>query len=330
MSGGIHSIFSIAHQARKLKHEHGYDVVVMTRPIADNLTYIRNTHFKNSENVFRFDQLRHCDSAKEVYIHMPEYLADTFYTDLSDDQRNWLQRRERVDINLLNQNIRLMPPKKAFQDLFQITPWISQSVAHHAYFTQDTADKYGLPCTLLPAYTDLSAYPATGLGQKENLIIYSPDDESAHRAKCLERIQASLPEYRLVEINGISFDEYMDLATRCKFSISFGEGFDGYVAQPIHQGGIGITVYNEEFFPDAQFLKFPNFFASEKAMVNGIVSLIRDLSADPDEYTRINREIVQIYDSLYSLEDYVARIRNLTLKNFDLYPHDDSEVKKSA
>src|SRR5208337_5435335 len=71
MSGGIYSFFSIANQMRCLKRHHGHEILVMTRPVPGRLTYFRNTNFRNSENVYRFEQLLLCEEAKEIYLHIP-------------------------------------------------------------------------------------------------------------------------------------------------------------------------------------------------------------------------------------------------------------------
>ena len=180
MSGGIYSLFSIANQMRRLKKHHGHEVLIVTRPTPSGLTYFRNTNFRNSENVYRFEQLLLCRSATEIYLHIPEYATEFFADRFRSQERRYLLSRQKVHINILNQNIKLMPEKDRFSGLREITSSISQSVAHHAYFNQAMADRYDLPTLLLPAYTDLSAYPPASFDEKEKLIIYSPD-EAPHK-----------------------------------------------------------------------------------------------------------------------------------------------------
>ncbi len=321
MSGGIFSFFSIIGQMRRLKRVHGYEVALITRPTIRRETYFRNSNFRNSEHVFRFDQLLRCQAVRDLYIHVPEYAAADFDFGLDGPELAYLKSRDTLHINILNQNIKLMPERDAFAKLRELTPNVTQSVAHHAYFNQDMADRYDLPTLLLPAYTDLSSYPASSLGDKEKLIIYSPD-EAPHKQRCLERIAAELPDFKLQEIRGITFDHFMDLATRCMFSITFGEGFDGYLAQPIHQGGIGFSVYNEDFFPGEHFKKYANIFGSDDEMVAEISGRMRSLQANPAAYAELNRQFVLEYEKLYSLDDYVEQIRKLCLKQFELYPRE--------
>lgn len=321
MSGGIYSMFSIASQMRKFKAHHGYEVLLVTRPNPKNITYFRQTNFRNSENVYRFEQLLHCKELKKLYLHIPEYTCDIFHDLLSNEEKAWLSSlgKDHVFLNILNQNIELMPEPMRLDALYCISDHISQSVAHHAYFTEHHTNLYGIPSILLPAYTDLSQYSATSFDMKENLVIYSPDD-APHKEKTLSIIRKELPNLKLVEIKDISFEEYMELATACRFSISFGEGFDGYIAQPILMGGLGFTIYKKEFFPSEDFLEFDNIFIDEEDMINRIVPTIRHFQQNADIYNKLNSELQEKYNALYNAEDYKERIRRLSLRDFDIFP----------
>lgn len=324
MSGGIYSMFSIANQMRNLKKIHGYEVVVMTRPNVKGLTYIRNSNFRNMEDVLRFEQIKLFKNAEDIYIHLPEYASQYFVADLSRSESSYLRSRKHLHINILNQNIQLMPEKRDFQPLFGLTKSVTQSVAHHAYFSQEMADKYDLPTLLLPAYTDLGAYRGLDFADKDKLIIYSLD-EADHKQACLDLIAKDFPDFELIEIRGITFDKYMDYATRCMFSISFGEGFDGYIAQPIYQGGIGLTVYNDEFFPSDDFKKYENFFSSEDDMLKNICDRMRDLMNDGNRYRTLNRKLIAEYDKLYSFDGYIEQLRKLALRSFEILPGASSQ-----
>lgn len=319
MSGGIYSFFSIAKAAYALRHKHDYRVLLMTWPNLHDETYLRQKNFRNSEDVFRFTQISRCRSAKTIYLHIPEYMTSSFVSRLDDDTYNYLASRERLYINILNQKIDIMPDKEAFTDLRALADELTQSVAHHAYFGQKFSAYYDTPMLLLPAYTDLSEYPPIPFAEKDKLIIYSPDD-SPCRGEVLDALAKQLPEYVLQEIRGITFDRYMDLATRCRFSITFGEGFDGYLAQPIHQGGVSFAVYNDEFFPSKELVNFYNIFHSCESMVSDIVDRIRTLERDPELYRLTNMAMINVYDKLYSKEDYMQRVEMLINRQFEIYP----------
>lgn len=327
MSGGIYSIFSIADHIRRSRRTHGFDTILMTRPNAENVTYIRNSAFSNPQTVFNVEQLRLFREVSELHLYIPEYATVGFVRNLSEQVLKYIVSRDMVHINVLNQNTRLMPKPSKFRDLRRIADTVGQSVSHHAYFGQEFADYYNLPSLLLPAYTDLSAYPPAAFEEKEDIILYS-DDNSPYREAVLSRL-AGLEGYQLVKVQGMTFDKYMDYANRCRFSVSFGEGFDGYVAQPIYQGGIGFALYNDEFFPGPEFKKFENFFVSEAEMIEQIVPTIQRLQHDKKRYELLNQALRAKWDELYSYEDYVRRIKKLIMSDYDIYPQTESVVEAS-
>ena len=319
MSGGIYSMFSFANYMRRFKRYHGYEVLVTTRPNHHKTTYIRNSSFVNSETLFRFEQIELCRNARELYLHIPEYAVTEFVRSLSQNLLTYLMRRGKLYVNILDQNIRLMPEKDKFRDLRRLTDSIGQSVAHHAYANQERADRYDLPTLLVPAYTDISQYLPSTFEEKEKLIIYS-QDQALYKDACLDRLREGLPEYKFVEINDITFDRFMDLATKCMFSISFGEGFDGYVSQPIYQGGIGFAVYTDEFFPSDSFLQYENFFASESSMIKDIVNVMRALESDRARYTNLNTALRAEWEKLYRYDEYLEKLKKLALREYEIFP----------
>ncbi len=318
MSGGIYSMFSIAAQARQMRRKHGFDVLMMTRPNRKGETYVRNSAFRNSETVLRFEQLSLFKEVSELQIHIPEYTTIDFVRNIAHDTLQYILLRDSVHINILNQNTRLMPEKDKFRDLRRICDSLGQSVSHHAFFGQEWSDRYQIPTLLLPAYTDLSPYPPLKFEEKEDIIIYSLD-EAPYKDEVLNRLK-KMGSYELIEIRGMAFDTYMDLATRCRFSVSFGEGFDGYVAQPMYQGGIGMALYTDEFFPDRSYVNFENFFSSEADMIENIVPTIRKLEKDRKRYVALNAALRAKWDELYDVEDYIARIGKLMQMEYEIYP----------
>ena len=319
MSGGIYSFFSIANAAYQLRHKHDYEIVLMTRPNPMGETYVRQRNFRNSADVFRFEQVTRFKNAKTIYLQIPEYAVPMFVDGLDEETLDFLRSRENFFVNILNQKTDIMPEPHELESMRAVCHELTQSVAHHAYFGQSFADHYDTPMLLLPAYTDLSSYPALPPEDKEKLIIYSPD-EAPWKEEMLARLRAELPDYKLQEIRGIDFDTFMDLATRCRYSITFGEGFDGYLAQPIYQGGVGFAVYNQEFFPSETLQDFDNIFASAEEIVAELPSRIRAMDAAPGIYRKANSDMMAVYDSLYSREDYMKRVEMLIHREFELRP----------
>ncbi|MDP8995605.1 MAG: hypothetical protein M3O03_01185 [Pseudomonadota bacterium] len=321
VGGGILSLFSISKQLRLTKPTHLREVVVMTRPQLSFIskTYFRNTNFRNDENVFRFSQIGRCKYLSELDIFIPEYACSQFVKSINPAELRFLERIRNLKIVILNQNIELMPSTKEIASLRLLTNDIRMSVGHHAYCKQSVANKYGLPTLLVPAFIDISFRPPTQFEEKKKLIIYSPD-ENAAKQRCLAEISKALPEFELREIRNVSFETYVELATQCMFSVTFGEGFDGYFIQPMQQGGVGFAVYNATFFPEWVKAGGVNLFESYEAMIAKIGSAMTTLAANPIRYKIENKKWLKIIDPLYGRDDFRLRIVKLAKAEHDFIP----------
>jgi hypothetical protein len=317
MSGGIYSLFSIAETAIKLKQKHGWDVLVMTYPNPAELTYYKNIHFKSSIDVFRFSQITRLIKTKKLYIHIPECFVASFLNDISTEQKKFLATRSSTYLNILNQNIDLMPEPKKILKLKSYFNRVSQSVAHHAYFSKTILNKYKIDLHLLPAYTNLAKYSLLPLHKKEKIIIYSPD-KAPYKNKCISILKNTFPDFKFVEIKDISFDKFIDLASRCMFSITFGEGFDGYLSQPMQLGGVGFAIYNKRFFPSLNFLNLYNIFRSEEAFQRELPIRIKKLLANPKLYKSTNSKFLRLHSPLYNKKEYELKILKLCKLELDL------------
>lgn len=307
ISGGILSIFNIAKTSRLFNE----NVVIATVPA--KRTYARNLTFRNDEIVYRFVQfLDIADKLDSLIVHIPEYAVEMFYNNLTQKQRVKLAQVKNLQINIMNQNIDLMPDVSVVNKLREFTNNVTQTIGHHAYATQEICDKYQTPVTLVPAYIDLSTYKPTAWKDKENLIAYS-NDENEYKEAVLAKIREELPEYKLIEINKMTFDEYMETITRAKFTITFGEGFDAYLCQPFYVGSIGVGVYNDRFFPSKDWLGLENVFESYQDLLDNFENFVKNAEMN---ITEINRHFLEYNDNLYSWDDYKKRIESFYKKNY--------------
>jgi len=329
MSGGIYSMFSIANNSERYTHIHNSNIVLMTRPNIKKETYIRQTNFKNHNIIYRFEQILAFENLDKLIIHIPEESAKTFYSLLSTKVKAHLGQINHVQINIMNQNIDLMPPKEDYIDLYEITNNITQTVAHHSYCSQEHANKSDLSTLLIPPYTDLSKYPKREFNKKNKMVLYSLD-VNEYKDKILNKIREELPEYELLEIKDITFDKYMSLVTDSKFMITFGEGFDGYLAQSMLQGGIGFAVYNEGFFPQEFDNSKPNIFSSYEDMYENIVNRIKLFEKDSAIYKSTNDYFVDLQNKLYNFEDYLNCIKRFYEQDFDYYSQNTKKIMQGV
>ena len=280
ITGGIQSIYSICKYSREICPQ--AVCVISTHP--GKYTYSHNNLFRNDEKIYRWEQIAgNMQNAKKVILHIPEYCADKFYSSLKSGEIKMLKEIEDLQINILNQNIELMPEPEKLKELYNLTDNISQTIGHHRYATQEVCDKWQIPTHFLSVHIDLSGYKSYPFEEKEKIIVLSPD-EAPYKQAVVEKLKKELPDFKLVTVENMSFDEYMDLIARAYFAITFGEGFDGYFIQPSFVGSIGFAVYNEKFFPDDSWKELKNVFAKNDDLIENVTKLFKQLCDDSTTY----------------------------------------------
>ena len=302
MTGGIQSIYSICKYSREICPQ--AECLIATIP--GKYTYSHNPYFKNEEKIYRFEQIvKNAKNVEKLTLHIPEYYADKFYKALKKDEIKFLKGIKDLHINILNQNIELMPEPQKLKGLYKLTDNVTQTIGHHRYATQEVCDKWQMPAHFLSVHIDLSGYKSYPFEEKEKIIVLSPD-KAPYRQAIVEKLQKELPDFKLVTVQNMTFSEYMDLIARAYFTITFGEGFDGYFNQPQTVGGLGMAVYDSAFFPDESWLELKNVYKSPADMENNIVNDIKELSANKELYYSLISKMKEKLSTLYG-EDLFKR-----------------------
>lgn len=323
INGGVMSIYSLASLSREVLPN--ACVLLCTETITRS-TYAHNDYFPNDENIYRWPQIaKNLSNCEDLVLHLPEYLSKGFYRSLTHRQITILRRIERVRINILNQNILLMPPKEEFKDLYLISDHITQTTAHLKYATQEHSDNLGLPTMRVGVYINSKAEMQRNFDQKENIVVYSPD-KHLMKPRILGKLRKEFPDYQLVEVNNMKYGAYLDLVSRARFSITFGEGMDGYFSKPLANGSLSFAVYNNVFFPPAvDWMKLDNIFCCYEDMLDGLAAKMRRFSQDQVAY---EGAVQQALAALKSLRGDRPR-RDLVKENlsrfyagkFEFYPN---------
>ena len=235
---------------------------------------------------------------EKLILHIPEYFAGKFYKALKKDEIKFLKGIKDLHINILNQNIQLMPEPKELKSLYKLTNNVTQTIGHHRYATQEVCDKWQMPAHFLSVHIDISGYKTYPFEEKEKIIVLSPD-ETPYKKAVVEKLKKELPDFKLITVQNMTFDEYMDLISRAYFTITFGEGFDGYFNQPQTVGGLGMAVYDSAFFPDESWLELKNVYKSPADMENNIVNDIKELSANKELYYSLISKMKEKLSTLY-------------------------------
>lgn len=311
ISGGTISIVSLREESALLKDVHDAEVVMCTLP--NEYLLFRHKLFVNRTDVFRFSQLRrYFTHAREVLFHLPEFTCMYFMEHLEDADRQWMRELEKVHINVMNQNVLMMPTPTELGKLKQLAQVVTATTAHQRYCNAHYRQQYDMPLHKLSVWISPEKYTFRKYGEKENLIVVSPD---AHpmKDKVLERL-AAIPGLRVQIIRNLTYEQYKSTIAGAKWALTFGEGLDGYIIEPIFSGAVAFAVYNEEFFtPD--FKTLPTIYPSFDNLLEAIVSDISRLDNEGlyKEYQQVQFDLCAKY---YSAEQYRKNIRSFYENNY--------------
>lgn len=317
VSGGIQSIFSICEFSRQVVPE---AVSLLVTGPKKKGTYAFVDWFKNDEKIYRWEQvIGNISHAKKMIIHLPDFLSGKFYGKLTAAEIRKLKKIEDLQINILNQNIDAMPAPEEIKSLYNLTKNVTQTVAHDRYASQEICDKWGIPTHLLSVFIDCGKYESYPFEKKEKIIVLSPD-EHEYRAKIVAKLQKEMPDFKLVTVCNLTFSEYMDLIAKSYFTITFGEGMDGYFLQPESVGSVGIAVYNDEFFPSKDWKKMRNVYASYDEMHENIATDLKNFCADKALYYQTAAAVTEECKKIYDFNKWLDNMSRFYNKNYDFTP----------
>ncbi|HTL07114.1 MAG TPA: hypothetical protein VL307_02615 [Chitinophagaceae bacterium] len=303
ISGGILSIVSVCEETAKLADVHKSETIMCTMNNAHLL--LQHEKFENNTLVYRFGQLvNYFTQLSSLVIHIPEMLAENFLNGLTATDKQWLSAIPRLHINVMNQNIRLMPAPAAFVRLKQLAATVTITTAHSKYCNPHYRSYFGVPIHKLSVWISPEQYAFTEWRSKENLLVVSPDK---HPMK--EEIMAMLqtvPGLKVQIIQNLTYKEYKSVVSRAKWTLTFGEGLDGYFIEPVFSGAIAFAVYNEDFFtPDFETLPtvYDSFDRLKQEMVSKMSALDNEVAFEP-----IQKEQFSLCARYYSKATYVNNI----------------------
>ena len=303
ISGGTISIVSICEESLKFKNIHHSEVMMCT--MKDESLLTKHLLFDNNVDVFRFEQLyTYFKKVKRVIIHLPEFMVGDFIITIPPVFKSWLKKMENVHINVLNQNIKLMPKKEVILQLKTLANKVTSTTAHQKYSTASQRDHYEIPIHKFSAWVAPEQYRFRTYGEKENLIIVSPD-QHAYRGKVLNLLH-SIKGLEVVVIQNMTYNQFKEIISRAKWSLTFGEGLDGYIVEPIFSGAIGFAVYNEEFFtPD--FAQLKTIYPSFDALIEKIEIDLQSLDNE-ESYASYQQQQFDLCRHYYNYQQYKNNI----------------------
>ena len=303
--GGILSICSIYEETRKLKEVHKAETIMCTVP-GDPLL-LKYTKFENQIYIYPLSQvLSYFQHLQYLMIHIPEYACQQFLENLTPSDYARIREMKNLHLNVMLQNIDMLSPIR-YINILKKFGTLTCTTAHEKYSTLELSRQLGCPLHKLSEFISPEQYHKRSYGEKENLMIVSPD---AHPRKSavLNMISRELPKLKIQIIQNLTYEEYKKLISRAKWALTFGEGLDGYFVETIFSGGVSYSVFNPKFFT-SDFKSLRTVYDNYDTLTENIRSDITDLD---NETAYCNYQKKQ-YDLCHTYYDHKKYVRNLEL-----------------
>lgn len=292
VSGGILSIYFLIENTQRLFPDFIVLPVVMSRI----QHYFKATWFKNNYFIYNILDIKSkLFTAKTILVHIPE----DFFLSFSKDIEKYFSSDQvsKLKINILNQNQMLAPSGDEILTHKHKYASLSMTLA----FEKNMSNSYpylDTPPYLLSSWFYGNEVELIPYEQKENVCIISHDTHPMKK-QIVDVIENKIG-LECIEIRNMKFDDFKALQRKAKWSVTFGEGFDGYSGAAYIKGGIGFGVYDPNFFPDSMKKELPkSFFISYEDMLENICDVITymDEKSRYEEFVKRMQAIVLSYNS---------------------------------
>lgn len=323
VNGGVMSICSLARVSKNLKSLHDAEVLIATIP--KHSLFDKYSGFESSFDIYRFEQLfNYFTELEDLVLHIPENFVIDFLNNISSEDSRRIKEVNNLQINVMNQNIWLMPEVEHIDRLREITSNITITVAHQKYCTKKLRDKYKSTVHLFST-SNLTEYYYRKYEDKENLLLTSIDEHPL-KEQIVSKIKEEFPLLKVKKIENMNYEEYKNWISRAKWMITFGEGIDGYFCESIRSGAIPFAVYNADFFSNT-FEGLVNVYESYKEMLNQIAYDIKHLD-NPTSFKEHNDHLIALDKIEYNDEEYKKNICDYYLGEYTLPYPGNEKLKK--
>lgn len=338
MCGGQMSLFSYCKYSKEILGDRA-EVIMTTIP--GKYTYSHNDRFENDIEICRWEQVKKLLKGKkkcilhipEVDIVIPETGEEILRKSLLDENFDLLRSIDDLHINIVNQQIKLMPAPKNYRWLYVLTPHITMTVCNKAAATQDICNDFGMPLHMLSVYYDLGNVKRVPIPKKAKLILLSPDlppEGIRFKIDLIKKLHKELPDYKIMIIQNLKLQDCMRLTAVSAAVITFGEGFDGYLNNSPQVGTLAFAVYNDVFFPDKAWQNFPNIYRSYDELERRIVGDIKKFMGDEKLYDKtVTAHEAAVLD-MYKFSEYLDNLRRFYANELDFHPEKKTESKNDA
>jgi len=316
VTGGILAINSMYEETKKMKDIHNSEVILCTLP--EDPLLLKYTKFNFKDYLYDFNLvLSYFTKLHYLMLHVPVVYVPQFIKHIYSNNKIFYKLKDikSIHINILLMNIKNLPCINYLKSLGKIG-LLTATTAHEAYTTPELRKKLGIPIHKLGVFICPEFYEKKSYNEKEDIMIVSPDPHPM-KNKILSEIKNNFPNLKLIIIKNMPYEEYKKLIAKAKWSVTFGEGLDGYFIETIFSGGISFAVYNSDFFTE-DFKSLRTVYDSYEEMYSGICTDLAELDDEKvyNEYQKSQYELVSKY---YNYKQYIKNLE-LFYKGVYTYP----------
>ena len=311
ISGGVISLVSLCQETARLESVHGAKTLMCTFP--REFLLLKHLNFENDVDVFRIEQVvNYFDQLKKILIHIPDDMAALFFQSLFRKELDWLNRITDVHINIVNANILLMPPVAVITEIKNRFPKVTMTAAHVRYCTPYFRKLYDLPLHLFSAWLSPEQYKWREYAEKKNIMVVSPDTHP-RREEILDLIRRGTA-VEIIILQGYTHQAFKEVVSIAKWALTFGEGLDGYLIEPVFSGTLSFAVYNEDFFTE-DFKSLPGIFKNYDELAAGISRTMQEWD-DEVLYPNFQKQQFDLCARYYSYEQYQKNVRDFYMEEY--------------
>jgi hypothetical protein len=271
----------------------------------DDPLLFKYTWFKNRNYLLDLSSVVvNCVHLDFLLLHIPEYAINQVLDWLKSASAASLRNVREVHLNVLLQNVECLQGQN-FSELKDFGK-VTCTTAHEAYTNSATRATLGVPLHRLGVCIGPEHYLRSSYVDKEPLVVVSNDPHPI-RERVLGRIAEACPALKLHVIENISYEAYKKLIRRAKWSLTFGEGLDGYFAEQIWSGGVAFAVFNDRYFTPA-FAELETVYSSWDYLVDRMPGDLQRLD-EPVAYNRCCRHAYELLSGLYGTERFRRNLK---------------------
>lgn len=302
-AGGIMTIASFYRESMALRNIHRAKVALCTLPGDPPL--FRYTWFENRDYLLDLESvLESCKSLDYLLLHMPAYPVNEVLDWLTSASSTLMSRIKDLHLNVLVQNIDNIQGKNVSG--LKRFGRVTCTTAHEAYTNPATREALGVPLHRLSTCNGPECYSVSGYQEKEPLLIVSPDPHPL-REQVLQQIAQACPDLQIRIIENLSYEDYRKLVLRAKWSLTFGEGLDGYFVEQVFSGGVAFAVFNDRFFTPP-FANLETVYPSWEILMDRMTADLKRLD-EPVRYNQCWEPAYSLMCGLYNTDRFRENLR---------------------